>query len=242
VGSDLAPLEDFGGMESRSSGLPRHQWPLKNEAPVGIGGRRAGPALNSHSKSSVAFHSRGRRRMGCQCGHSTVAGLDETGIDGELPRKPVVAIAAVDIAGDERVENAIDALLSAGLPSRIVGLLLPCRAIVGHRVHQGSDQAIGSLAGEFVESEVHRIRAETAAVAIECVQRIVIGPERIPSVAVGVVPLVETVEVESNPGDGRPGSSAVAWSMGVRCSGTHEPTIAPLAALMKSLRPTATFP
>ena len=56
----------------------------------------------------------------------------------------------------------------------------------------------GSLARQLVERKVHGVAPESASVAVEHIQRVVIGPERIPGIAVRVVPFVNPVQVQED--------------------------------------------
>jgi len=53
-------------------------------------------------------------------GTAAIGGLDETGVQSKLTRKGVAAVAAIDVAGNKGIEDAVYALLAAGLPSRVI--------------------------------------------------------------------------------------------------------------------------
>ena len=112
-----------------------------------------------------------------------------------------MAFVAIGVAGNEDIERAVDALLPKGLPGCPVGLLLVRRAVGVHAIDERADETVGTVAGEAMEGQVPRLCAEAAAIAVEGIEMIIVGPERVPGVAVGIVPFVDVGQIESDVGD-----------------------------------------
>ena len=124
--------------------------------------------------------------------------LDEAGVERSLPQERIVRLVAVDVADDKRAEHAVNALLPTDLPRRAIRAGLVGFPIFIHRVDQLAFEVEQVRTGELVEADIPLLLAETAPVAGEMVEMVVVSPERIGGVAVHVVPLLQLRQLRHN--------------------------------------------
>ena len=125
---------------------------------------------------------------------TAVGGLDQARMERGLPQPGIAAVLAIHVARHERVEHRVDALLAARFPGRAV-LFLPARLAVGvHGIDERAGELEGAGSAQAIETEVSGLFAESPAVAVKGVQVVIVGPEWVPRVPVGVVPLVRLIQ------------------------------------------------